>query len=399
MVVHMGKVENTNTVAFLLKRFDCHDGVASHCETLIRGLIDHGWQVLLITGPVSYDSASVDRFQRLQLMVADWLILDDLNAVLPSLSCLSKINQVIQKFRPSLLHAHGYSMLLIARILYFSKRLKCVATFHPSIHGDDPKTLAAKALNPQIGRYQLYLSICSPSRLIAYSSENAAFLEKDLGVSTKIIRKILLGIDTGYFRVPDRHERDAARKKFGFRENDVVCALVGRLNWNKGHDVLIDAVKQVRRDANINHLFCLFSGTGSQEQRIREYASADHDDAHCFIFSGYVKDLREVYWASDIFVLPSRSEGFALVVAEAMCCGLPPIRTPSGGAVDQIEHGKNGFIIPFDDFSSLAIHLQSLLNDTQLLESLSVNALKVACQKFALEKMVKETILVYEEIV
>ncbi len=56
-------MEKQKTVGFILRRVDCNDGVASHCETLIRGFKSVGWRVVLITGPVSYDAVSVRRFE------------------------------------------------------------------------------------------------------------------------------------------------------------------------------------------------------------------------------------------------------------------------------------------------------------------------------------------------
>jgi glycosyltransferase involved in cell wall biosynthesis len=177
----------------------------------------------------------------------------------------------------------------------------------------------------------------------------------------------------------------------------LICALVGRLSWNKGHDILIDAVRQLRTEHSITTIRCLFSGSGHEEKQIKEYAFQSEEDQFCFHFMGYTEDLRDIYWAADIFVLPSRKEGFALVVAEAMACGVVPIRTPAGGAEDQIEDGVNGFIFPFDDSETLVSQLKLLSNNPQLREHLAAQAYKTAQQKFTLEKMINDTIAVYEQ--
>ena len=65
---------------------------------------------------------------------------------------------------------------------------------------------------------------------------------------------------------------------------------------------------------------------------------------------GYVEDMRFIYWASDVIVLPSRHKGFPLILRiEAMLCGIVPLRTPSAGTHDQITHSVDGYIFPFDD--------------------------------------------------
>jgi glycosyltransferase involved in cell wall biosynthesis len=104
-----------------------------------------------------------------------------------------------------------------------------------------------------------------------------------------------------------------------------------------------------------------------------------------------------VLWASDALVFPSqdKTEAFGLVVAEAMLCGVVPIRTPSAGAVDQIDHGSNGFIMPFDDAIALADYLNQIFADPVLRRSLAVAAQSTAQQRFALQQMVDSTLATY----
>jgi len=385
------------TVAFILKRVDCNDGVASHCETLIRGLIANDWRVVMVTGPVVYDSVSISRFEALKQLVEDWIVFDHINPLLPNPSDILKIQKIIQKYEISLLHAHGYSMLFVCRILCFFTNLNYVATFHPSIHGNDSKALKEVVLNPKLRQYKLYLIAFSPKFFIACSSDTVSFLNQSLGFPESKIRKILLGIDIDYFRPPTPEERQKAREKFSLQQDDIACVLVGRMSWNKGHDVLIEAARQTRMELPNTSLKCLFAGSGAQEKQIKEYAWVSEDDQQCFVFLGYTDDLRDVYWAADIFALPSRSEGFALVVAEAMCCGVVPVRTPAGGATDQIEDGINGFVFPFDDSEALAMRLKLLSSNTEFRKQLSLEAQKTAHQKFTEKKMVLDTIAVYEK--
>jgi glycosyltransferase involved in cell wall biosynthesis len=389
-------MEKQKTVGFLLKRVDCNDGVASHCETLIRGFKSVGWRVVLITGPVNYDAVSVRRFEVLKDLAKDWVVFEDIKPILPSWASIRRIKEIVKKHGISLFHVHGYSMLILARILKIVTGLDCVATFHPSVHGDDPTLLKDAVLRPKITKYQIYLRAFAPKAFIANSSEIEKFLLLDLGFHKNKVRKILAGIDTKYFRPPSPEERKRVREKLGLDEKDLVCSLVGRLNWNKGHDILIDAVRQTRKTVPEIALKCLFVGSGDQEQQIKEYAFASDDDSRCFIFSGYVEELREVYWTSDIFALPSRSEGFALVVAEAMCCGTVPIRTPGGGALDQIEEGKTGYIVPFDDAEALSKAIQKLANKDFRLQ-MGQQCAEYASSVFDRERMIEKTVELYCE--
>ena len=388
-------MKQQKTVGFLLKRVDCNDGVASHCETLMRGFKALGWRVVLITGPVNYDASSEKSFQALKDLSEDWIVFDDMKPFLPTWASIRRIKEIVNKYGISVFHAHGYSILMLARILKFLTGLECVATFHLLIE-DDNSTFIKSILRPKIRKYQIYLRAFAPKAFIAYSSEIENFLIQDLGFHKNKVRKILAGTDTNYFRLPSSEERQKAREKFGFEEKDLVCTLVGRLNWVKGHDVLIDAVRLIRKEFPKMSLKCLFAGSGDLEQQIKEYAFVSEDDSHSFIFAGYLNDMREVYWASNIFVLPSRLEGCALVVAEAMCCGTVPIRTPAGGALDQIEEGKTGYIVPFDDAEALSKAIQKLANQDLRLQ-MGKQCAEYASSVFDLELMVKKTVELYCE--
>jgi glycosyltransferase involved in cell wall biosynthesis len=391
-------MDKQKTVGFLLKRVDCNDGVASHCESMIRGLKALGWKVVLITGSVNYDAGFVSRFEALKELSEDWIIFEDLKPLLPSLDLIAQIGKLVKKYDISLFHAHGYTMLLLARILKITTGVDCVATFHPSVHGDDPTLLKNSVLRPQITKYFIFLKLFAPKVFIAISSDIERFLLKDLGFHKNKVRKIINGIDTKYFRPPSPEERQKVREKFRLEEKDLVCSLVGRLNWNKGHDILIGAVRQARDTVSEMSLKCLFVGSGHQEKEIKEYAFVSDDDSRSFIFLGYVDELREAYWASDIFVLPSRSEGCPLVVAEAMSCGTVPIRTEGGGVRDQIEEGKTGYIVPLDDAGALSKAIQKLANKDFRLQ-MGKQSAEYAFSAFDLELMVEKTVKLYCECV
>ncbi len=87
-----------------MKRVDCNDGVASHCQTIIRGLKALGWRVVLITGPVTYDAGSVRRFEVLKDLAEDWVVFEDIKPILPSLASIRRIKEIVKK--------HGISLFL-----------------------------------------------------------------------------------------------------------------------------------------------------------------------------------------------------------------------------------------------------------------------------------------------
>lgn len=86
----------------------------------------------------------------------------------------------------------------------------------------------------------------------------------------------------------------------------------------------------------------------------------------------------DVMIESDVLVLPSLSEGFGLVVTEALACGLPVIVTPNVGASDLIEDGREGFVVPLRSAEAIADRLHALNVDRGLLTEMSRKAHRTA---------------------
>lgn len=98
-------------------------------------------------------------------------------------------------------------------------------------------------------------------------------------------------------------------------------------------------------------------------------------------------DLQKYYMASDIFVLPSRTEVWGLVINEAMSFGLPVIATTNCvAAKSMVKNDWNGNVIEPYDVKALAYQINRILNDNNMLTKMSVNSLKVA-KEYTIENM------------
>ena len=385
---------DNNTVAFLLKRVDCNDGITSHCETLIRGLSASGWKVILITGKIGYDESSKKRFEALKALAIEWIVIDQFDRTFSSLSSLGKIRNIINQHQVQLLHVHGYSMLWIASCLKILTGINCVSTFHllKPIHYEKHQDIKLRLKKLLL---KIYLRIFAPQIFIAIASDIEKWLTDDIGINPAKIRKVFNGIDTNYFYPPSLEEKQQARHKFHLSEQDFVISLVGRTQWDKGHRLLIDAVRQTAASQPDYSFKCMFAGSGDQTEEIESYAFSEAASLDKFKFLGYIQDTRSVYWAADVIVLPSLAEGFGLVIVEALTCGVVAIRTPTAGTSDQIEDGINGFIIPFDGRDVLADYLARLASDRELRSRMRESAIKLSNQKFTLEAMTLGTIAAY----
>jgi glycosyltransferase involved in cell wall biosynthesis len=112
---------------------------------------------------------------------------------------------------------------------------------------------------------------------------------------------------------------------------------------------------------------------------------------------GWLDDVRRLLRSLDLFVSPSRSEPFGLVIVEAMASGVPVVATLSEGAREIIENGVTGRLVPLEDPDALAQVIKELLADPAERQRLSVNALDVV-QLYSLERMVDATERLYLDV-
>lgn len=133
----------------------------------------------------------------------------------------------------------------------------------------------------------------------------------------------------------------------------------GRLDPEKGLDVLLEAFREVPGEL-------LVAGTGPEEERLRARAS----DGVRFLGPLGRDELAEVYARADVFVLPSRSEPWGMVLNEAAAAGLALVATDGVGAARElVEDGSNGFVVPVGDAPALGAVLRRLAEDPALRET------------------------------
>jgi glycosyltransferase involved in cell wall biosynthesis len=92
-------------------------------------------------------------------------------------------------------------------------------------------------------------------------------------------------------------------------------------------------------------------------------------------------EILEVMQEADVLVLPSLAEGCALVVLEALACGLPVIVTPNTGSLEFVRDGYEGFVVPTCNSEAIAERLNRLCRDRDLLASMSQYARQTAIEK------------------
>jgi glycosyltransferase involved in cell wall biosynthesis len=170
-------------------------------------------------------------------------------------------------------------------------------------------------------------------------------------------------------------------------EVEILC--VGRLIERKGQHLLLQAFSRLRRDSACPVSLKLV-GTGDAEDSLRSLA-ADLDVADAVNFTGFVSraDMPNVYRQADIFALPSQNEGMSIALLEAMASGLPVVVTDTGGTLELVQQGTNGFVVSWADVSALTTVLARLVQDGQTRHQYGIESRRTAI-RFAWSAAAKE---------
>lgn len=179
---------------------------------------------------------------------------------------------------------------------------------------------------------------------------------------------------------------------------DFVVTTVGNIRRVKGHDLFIRAAASIAlqfpnaRFTLAGHV--LEQDTFQQLQRlVQELNLGDR-----FHFVGDVKNLKEHLAASDLFVLPSRSEGFSNAILEAMAASLPVIVTDVGGNSEAVTDGVNGLLAPPEDPSALADAIYRMLANPTQARAMGAAGRATVMQRFTSEEMMRQTARTYRRL-
>lgn len=146
------------------------------------------------------------------------------------------------------------------------------------------------------------------------------------------------------------------------KKNTPLIITTARLVHSKGYASLLHSFAKVTEEVDAK---LVILGDGPQEKEFRGIADYYLLDGKVD-FLGFQKNPYSYLYQSDIFVLPSQCEGFSISILEAMCCNCAIITTEHASAIELIQHGINGMLVPIDNTDALAAAILSLLQDKQL---------------------------------
>ncbi len=182
-------------------------------------------------------------------------------------------------------------------------------------------------------------------------------------------------------------ERHATRTELGIGSSTRVVAWHGRVQVRtKGLDILLDAWDRICSERPDSDIRLLLVGSGRDAEVLRNRIRSSR---RVLWIDRYVLDRRQLWSylsAADIYTIPSRREGFAVALLEAMACGLPAVASDAPGVADVLPEGEadGGIIVPREAAQELASALLRLLDDPALGDRLGTAARRRIEEEFSL---------------
>jgi len=188
----------------------------------------------------------------------------------------------------------------------------------------------------------------------------------------------------------------AGRSELVADSNAPVVVTVANMRFVKGIDVLVNAAARVRE--RIPEAIFVVIGGALEEPSCAERVNAAVVQlglAQNFKFLGTRTDVASLLKSSDVFCLPSRSEGMSNALLEAMACGLPCVATDVGGNAEVVTEGGSGFLVPNEDADALAARIVTLLQDRQRAQRMGQEGRRLVESKFTVRHMIERLTFLY----
>lgn len=216
-----------------------------------------------------------------------------------------------------------------------------------------------------------------------------------MGVNAAQTSYLPNGVDVEAFKPAARPE-NGLRKEFGIPADAPVAGFIGRLVWEKGPEVFLNAALLMRHLVPNAHFIMI--GDGEMAPEVRAFIDR-HGLADRVHLAGMRADMPSIYPQFDLAVSTSHSEAMPLAIMEAMACGLPVVATEVGGVPDLVEQGETGWLIRHEDFEGTARMAARMLADPAMVRRMGAKARKRAVERFSLDASVERVAQVLTRLV
>jgi len=172
---------------------------------------------------------------------------------------------------------------------------------------------------------------------------------------------------------------------------------VGTLNWIKGHEWALQAIRRVA-DSGIHVRFDII-GDGLDRQRVLYTISDLALENHVRCLGGLApEEVCRHLQQADVFLLSSLSEGISNAALEAMACAVPVVTTECGGMSEAVTHGVEGLVVPVRDAEAMAAALVKLAGDFPMRQRMGQAARARVESEFHLHRQIAQWLDLFRKV-
>jgi glycosyltransferase involved in cell wall biosynthesis len=303
---------------------------------------------------------------------------------------IPKVVKILRELGVDIVHAHGYRCLSSFQAVYVSHSREVPSVLTP--HGIYPSRsfvngLAKSFFDKSLGRLLLDFS----DRIVALSEHNRRLIS-NLGASEDKIVIAPNGVDVEEYTSLRRSKRTLEELHSG----GPILLYVGRIDWNKRVDKIVEALPAILKDFPSAKLVVVGPDYSNCVNELRD-VSRKLKVEDSLVITGNVprEKLLEFYSVANVFVLPSSYEGFGLSMLEAMCCKIPVIASPSGGPGDILNDRTHALLLKESSPDEISRLVRAVLTDYSLREELVKNAFELVETKYTWKIVVDQLEKVY----
>jgi glycosyltransferase involved in cell wall biosynthesis len=296
-----------------------------------------------------------------------------------------RLQRLIRNCLPEVIHAHLPPAELYTRLALLGisrRKIPLILTKH----NDEP-------FYPGFGERFIGRWVAArATKVIAISAAVRTYMESSrLGLPSQKMVTIPYGLDPNPYVKGGKADSLTLRTEWGIPENALVLGFVGRLVPQKDVPTLIRAFSLFSRHHPESRLVIV--GRGPEEASLRRRAvMCGLSDR--IVWAGFREDIPKVMSSFDVFVLPSKYEGFGLVLLEAMAASKPVVASRVSAIPEIVEEGKTGILVPTGDPEGFAEAFEDMA-DRDLREAYGAAGFKRVLREFGLHQMCQRTAEVY----
>lgn len=228
-------------------------------------------------------------------------------------------------------------------------------------------------------------------RYIAVSEANSRYLVEEKKIPAHKVSVIQNGCSIERVNPSNAHPQ-GIRESVGFSQENLVLILMARLEPQKGHRVLLEALSLLRNDFPHIRLVCL--GVGALKDELIQ-ATRDLKIEKLVHFAGFQSNVGDWLAAADIGVLPSFYEGLPLTAVETLAAGVPLVATAVDGTPEVVIDGETGLLVPPGNPGALAEAIGRLAREPGLRRRLAASGRRFVLERFTIQRQVEQSSNLY----